>query len=73
MRGLVVGAALVALAGCEAAEPLPVREPEPVPAYDPANPGPWCLGAASALGNPYADPALEAILIETMRNRGCMS
>ena len=69
---LVSGIAL--LSGCVEAT-SPVSAPtysQPVPDYDPANPGPWCASARDAAQNPWMTDVQISMLLTLMNNRGCL-
>lgn len=68
MRVLVIGAALVALAGCVEPEPLPPREP----IRPPATRAEACGRLYDNLSNPYVSPMQQQATLELMRNAGCM-
>ncbi|MEO9572994.1 MAG: hypothetical protein ABJ263_10930 [Tateyamaria sp.] len=73
MRNFCVMLSIVGLTGC-LAPPVPEEpefEPEPVPLYEPENPGPWC-GYATRIGLNPDTPASEKEAIEALAaERGC--
>jgi hypothetical protein len=61
-----------ALVGCAASQDQPASTQAQIPKYDPSNLGPWCGAAGILLGNPNLDTMQKLVIIEMMRNRGCM-
>lgn len=70
MRFFSIIAMAFIVTGC--AEPEP-EQPAEIPAYDPQNPGPWCLAAAEVLGDPWLAPGQVQALLIIMENKGCLS
>ena len=62
----------IALAGCRASPP----PPQPTPAYQPPPPPQtrqeWCERAIRGASNPYLDVGVKLMLIERIRNEGCL-
>ncbi|WP_417272733.1 hypothetical protein [Celeribacter halophilus] len=67
----MVFVALLVCAGCQTQEEYQAT-PKEIPQYDPQNPTAWCLAASDVLANPWLDDYRKVVLLETMRNRGCM-
>ncbi|MEO1556179.1 MAG: hypothetical protein AAFS01_07085 [Pseudomonadota bacterium] len=73
MRIFCVMLSLVGLAGCFAPQvpAEPEFEPEPVPLFEPDNPGPWC-GYATRVGlNPETPPTEKDAIGALASERGC--
>lgn len=73
MARAILALPLLGLATACAPAPDPVEPDAPIPAYDPANPVPWCAEASKLLGNPYLDEGQRMFLYENMRSAGCFS
>jgi len=64
--------AAVTLSACNPQPQALPTPPEPIPQYDRNNPTPWCISASNVLGNPWLDDYRKQVMLEMMRNRGCM-
>lgn len=71
MKKIAFIVAVALLAGCQSQEENQ-SAPASIPQYDPANPTPWCLAASDILADPWLDDYRKEVVLETMRNRGCM-
>lgn len=71
MKKIALVAILAFLTGCQSQD-VEKAAPTKFPQYDPKDPTPWCLAASDVLANPWLDDYRKEVLLETMRNRGCM-
>ena len=70
---LALASVALLLSGCVEAQKVAETPPAPAPQYDPRNPGPWCASAADAARHPWMPASDVIIILETMRQRGCMA
>ncbi|WP_299147794.1 hypothetical protein [uncultured Tateyamaria sp.] len=74
MRFFCLAFLCLGLTACVAGVELPAGpapEPEPVPLFEPDNPGAWCGYANRLIANPNADPDLKANVQTLAQQRGC--